>query len=291
MGPVSANIPEYANTTAAASSPSVIASVVLLEEIDLPTPGEDFPLDLPMLRETPKVVLDAPVTILVGENGSGKSTLLEAIALAAELPLVGSAADASADSTLAAVEPLADALRLVWSRRTRRGLFLRAEDYFGFVKSQNQMKAELRERLERLRTENEGVPELELRRISAPYAGSIAAVDRRYQGDLDARSHGESFLALFKARLTGEGLYLLDEPEAALSPLRQLAFMSLLRQATDRGAQFLIASHAPMLMAFPGARLLEVRGSRIVPAHFDELEHVRTMRDFLSAPEAFLRHL
>ncbi|MEX2540961.1 MAG: AAA family ATPase [Trueperaceae bacterium] len=269
----------------------MVTSAVLLQEVRLPSPSGHFPFSLPLLRNSGAIALDRPVTVLVGENGSGKSTLLEAIALACELPVVGSVESSAADSSLDAVRPLADALKLTWSRRTRRGLFLRAEDYFGYVTAQNRMKAEMRGELERLRRENPTLPELELRRISSPFAGSLAATEQRYGGDLDARSHGESFLALFKGRLTGEGLYVLDEPEAALSPLRQLAFMALLKDAVARGAQFLIATHAPMLMAFPGARLYEVRDEEIVRAEYDELEHVRTMRDFLAAPEAFLRHL
>lgn len=269
----------------------MLASVVLLEEVRLPPRADEFPFSLPILTGTCTLAFDRPVTVLVGENGSGKSTLLEAIALAGELPMVGSVESSAADVSLDPVRPLADALNLTWSRRTRRGLFMRAEDYFGYVKAQNRMKADMRSELERLRRENPTLPELELRRISSPFAGSLAATDERYGGDLDARSHGESFLALFKGRLTGEGLYVLDEPEAALSPLRQLAFMALLKDAVARGGQFLIATHAPMLMAFPGARLYEVRGEQIVRSEYDELEHVRTMRDFLAAPEAFLRHL
>lgn len=265
--------------------------MVLLQEVRLPAAGSEFPFSLALLRGTRRLILDRSVTILVGENGSGKSTLLEAIALACELPMVGSHEVPRNDPTLAAVTPLADALRFSWTHRTRRGLFLRAEDYFGFVKAQNRMKTEMEGSLERLRRENPGLPELELKRISSPYAGSLAATENRYGGDLDGRSHGESFLALFKGRLTGPGLYLLDEPEAALSPLRQLGFLALLKEAAGRGAQFLVATHAPMLMAFPGARLYEVRGEEIVEAEFDELEHVRTMRDFLEAPEAYLRHL
>ena len=264
---------------------------MLLEEVRLPPAGEEFPFDLELLKGTRRLRFDRPVTILVGENGSGKSSLLEAIALAAELPVVGSYELASADPSLERVDELANALKLSWSHRTRRGLFLRAEDYFGYVKGQNRMKSEMRSRLQQLREENPDLPELELRRISSPYSGSLAATESRYGGDLDERSHGESFLALFKARLTGPGLYLLDEPEAALSPLRQLAFLALLKEAVGRGAQSLIATHAPILMAYPGARVYEVRGEQVVAAEFDELEHVRTMRDFLEAPDAFLRHL
>lgn len=180
---------------------------------------------------------------------------------------------------------------LSWSRRTRRGLFLRAEDFFGFVQAQNRMKAELHARAESLRREDPARSEAELRRISVPFAGSVAATEARYGGDLDARSHGESFLAFFRGRLTGEGLYVLDEPEAALSPLRQLAFLALVREAVSRDGQFIIATHAPILMACPDARLYEIRGEKITPAAFEDLEQVQILREFLAAPEAFLRHL
>lgn len=261
----------------------------MLLELNLPDYGPDFPFDLPLLRGAPRVEL-APVTLLVGENGSGKSTLLEALAIACELPGAGSL-DPAHDPTLRAVEPLADALRLVWTERTRQGLFFRAEDYFGFVKAQNRMKAEMRDDLARLKRENPELHEGELRRIAAPYSGSLAATEARYGGDLDGQSHGESFLAFFKGRLTGRGLYLLDEPEAALSPLRQLAFMSLLKEAAGRGAQMVLATHAPILMAIPDALIYEIRDGRLEPTAYDDLESVRTMREFLSAPERFTRHL
>jgi predicted ATPase len=261
----------------------------MLLEVQLPAPEDAFPFNLPFLQGDAKVAL-APVTVFVGENGSGKSTLLEALALACDLPAAGST-DAAQDNTLEPVRPLADALKLSWTHRTRQGLFFRAEDYFGFVKAQNRMKAELRESLVQLRLENPTLPEAEFRRISAPYSGSLAATEARYGADLDAQSHGESFLAFFKGRLSGRGLYLLDEPEAALSPLRQLAFLSLLKEAAGRGAQILLATHAPILMAYPGALLYELREGRLERTAYDDLESVRTMREFLGAPESFTRHL
>jgi predicted ATPase len=123
------------------------------------------------------------------------------------------------------------------------------------------------------------------------FLGPARAPDARYGGDLDTRSHGESFLAFFRARLRGGGLVLLDEPEAALSPLRQLALVALLREATEGGAQFVIATHAPILMAFPGATILELTEDGLRPARFDELEAVRTLRAFLADPDGFVRRL
>ena len=258
--------------------------------VGLPPRGAAFPFDLPWLGPGRRLALEAPVTVFVGENGSGKSTLLEALALAAELPAAG-AHDLEHDATLDAVRPLADAVRLEWSARSRRGLFLRAEDYFGFAQRVRREKAELLAQAARVARESTDLPELERARRMAPYVGSAGALDGRYGGDLDARSHGESFLAFFEGRLTGPGLYVLDEPEAALSPLRQLAFLALLKDAVQRGAQFVIATHAPILMAYPGARRFELSAEGARETAYDDLEHVRTLRAFLDGPEAFLRHL
>jgi predicted ATPase len=262
-----------------------------LEKVVLPRQGSSFPFDLPILRTTRELSFVPGVTVLVGENGSGKSTLLEALALAADLPTAGSAADLRRDDTLDAVRPLSDALKLVWTHRSKRGLFLRAEDYFGYVQAQRRNVRELRAQAERIALSAGDVHDGERRRRTAPYVGSAAAIDARYGGDLDARSHGESYLAFFRGRLTGAGLYLLDEPEAALSPLRQLALLTLIKDAVARGAQFVIATHAPILMALPGARLLEIDGDVIVERAFDDLQHVRVLREFLESPEAFVRHL
>ncbi len=261
-----------------------------LERIGLPAHGEGYPWSLPLLRSTRAIDLDPRMTLLVGENGSGKSTLLEALALAADLPAAG-ANDLARDPTLDGLRPFAAALRLSWTARSRRGLFLRAEDYFGYVQRLQAEQAALRAEAERVAREAAGTFELERRRRMAPFLGPAAAADARYAGDLDARSHGESFLAFFKARLRGGGLVLLDEPEAALSPLRQLALVALLREATERGAQFVIATHAPILMAFPGATILESTEDGLRPARFDDLQAVRTLRAFLADPEGFVRRL
>jgi predicted ATPase len=261
-----------------------------LLQLELPPSGSEFPFSLPLLNGTRSLPFSAPVTLFVGENGSGKSTLLEAIAINANVVTVG-AVDLAHDGTLDAVRPFAAALRLQWSARSERGLFLRAEDYFGFVQRRAREQAELRALALAAALAAEGVPERERARRLAPYLGPAEASDRRYGGDLDERSHGESFLDFFQARLTGPGLYLLDEPEAALSPVRQLALIALVQAAVARGAQFLIATHAPMLMAIPGAVLLEFSDVGIAHVPFDEVEGVRTLRAFLADPSGFLRHL
>ena len=122
-----------------------------------------------------------------------------------------------------------------------------------------------------------------------PHRASIGAIEQRYGRDPDARSHGEAFLNLFQQRLAPNGLFLLDEPEAALSPQSQLGFVAMIRQAVERGGQFVIATHSPILMAIPDARIYSFDDGAVVPVSYDDLTSVTLMRDFLQAPERYLR--
>jgi len=244
------------------------------------------------IRTLERLDLRAPVTFFVGENGSGKSTLLEAIAIAAQLPSVGSA-DAAADATLDAQRELAHDLKLTWGPRTHRGFFLRAEDFFGFAKRLARERAELTRRLDELRTEYaEGDrSDYALGLAQGPMRASLADMTRRYGQDLDANSHGQSFLKLFQSRFVPRGLHLLDEPEAALSPRSQLALLAMLAETAAAGAQFVVATHSPILLAFPGARILDFDDPPVREVAYAELAHVNLTRDFLAAPERYLRHL
>jgi predicted ATPase len=249
-----------------------------------------FPFNVPAIHALPRLEFVAPVSCFVGENGSGKSTLLEAIALAARLPAVGSA-ELDRDETLAQQRLLAGALRLAWHRRVHRGFFLRAEDFFGFARRVAQLRTELRLRIDDVEREYADASAYARGLAVGPAAGSLAELTQRYGDGVDARSHGEAFLALFRARMTPGGLYLLDEPEAALSPQSQLGLMALLADCIPRGCQFLVATHSPLLLAFPGATIFSFDTIPISTVGYDELEHVNLTRDFLNNPAAYLRHL
>jgi predicted ATPase len=224
----------------------------------------------------------------VGENGTGKSTLLEALAIATQLPAVGSSRPAS-DPTLEPQRRLARQLRLTWRGRTRRGFFLRAEDFFGFQKQLAQQRVEHEAELKRVDRELAGSSEHARRLARGPHQASIGAMEARYGKDPDARSHGEAFLNLFVQRLSPGGLFLLDEPEAALSPQSQLGFLAMIRDAIATGSQFVIATHSPILMAIPGATILGFDEPPIRRVAFEDLESVLLVRDFLQAPERYLR--
>ena len=254
------------------------------------TGGDAFPFSVPSIRSLAELQFDTPVTFFVGENGSGKSTLLEAIALAASLPTVG-AAEVERDTTLDAQRVLASALRLTWNTRTRRGFFLRAEDFFGFTRRLAQMRSELLARIGEIDVEYADRSDYAKRLALGPVRASLAEFEARYGIDLDANSHGQSFLRLFQSRFVPRGLHLLDEPEAPLSPQSQLGLMAMMVQMVEEGAQFIIATHSPILLAFPGAAIYGFDGGTVTREAFATLEHVSLTRDFLNEPERFLRHL
>ena len=251
-----------------------------------------FPFTVPAIRTLDSLDVGTPVTFFVGENGSGKSTLLEAIAAAARLPAVGSA-DVARDETLAAQRRLAKSLRLRWAQRATRGFFLRAEDFFGFTKRLARERAELQQQMqeteEEYRAKDRSAHALGLALL--PLRGSLAGMEQRYGVDLDANSHGQSFLKLFQSRFVPGGLHLLDEPEAPLSPQSQLALLAMIADMIARGAQFIIATHSPILLAFPGARIYTFDRLPIEPVEFEALDHVRITRDFLNAPGRYLSQI
>jgi predicted ATPase len=249
-----------------------------------------FPFGVPAIATLGDLRFDAPVTMLVGENGSGKSTLLEAVAVAARLITAGSA-EAADDATLSGISELAESLRLSWTKRTHRGFYLRAEDFFGYARRVAALRAELEAGLAAVEVEYADRPELARNLARSPYLREIGELERRYGEGIDAQSHGESFLRFFEGRLVPGGLYLLDEPEAPLSPARQLALLALLRRMVEADCQAIIATHSPIVLALPDAAIWSFDDPPIHPVAWGDLEHVRLVRDFLNAPEAFLRHL
>ena len=249
-----------------------------------------FPFNIPLIESMTTLDFESQVTFLVGENGCGKSTLLEAIACSAGSITVGSES-VETDRSLSSVRALSNQLKLVWTKKTRRGFFMRSEDFFGYARRMSATKEELKKDLEdadRDYAHSSLTAQLYAR---VPYQNELGAMRRDYGEDLDAHSHGESYLKLFQARFVPQGLYLLDEPEAPLSPLRQLSFLAILKSMVDQQAQFIIATHSPIIMAFPGATLLNLDGGKITKAQYEDLEHVKITKDFLNNPTGFFRKL
>ncbi|MCZ7672683.1 MAG: AAA family ATPase [Chloroflexi bacterium] len=216
--------------------------------------------------------------------------MLEALACAIGSITVGSES-VKTDPSLTAVRSFADQLKLSWQKRTHKGFFMRAEDFFGYTRRLSQMQQEFVDDLEDVDREYEGRSKMAVDLAKMPYRNELHALKQRYGEGLDAYSHGESFLTLFQSRFVPNGLYLLDEPEAPLSPIRQLAFLATLKAMVAQNAQFIIATHSPIIMAFPEAVILNFDAAPIQQTPYNEVEHVQLMKSFLNNPDAFLQHL
>jgi len=246
---------DAANRRQAALAAPFLRSVELIREHIV---AGEFPYTLPIFAASHfRIDFTLPITFFVGENGSGKSTLLEAIAVQSGFSRGGGARDhriaAPGDETLHR------ALRLGWKLKVGAGVFFRAESFFNL----------------------------------ASYLDAVGS--RRYgDRDLNQMSHGEAFLGFFKHRFETDErtIFLLDEPEAALSPTRQMAFLTLLHQWHRSGrAQAIIATHSPVILAYPHATILSLDGGEVHEIAYQATEHYRTYRAFLADPERYLRHL
>ena len=255
-----------------------------------PADAAAFPFSVPAIRTLEPLDLSARMTFFVGENGSGKSTLLEGIAAAARLPAVG-ANDLDRDVTLAAQRSLADALHLTWKKRTHRGFFLRAEDFFGFQRRLSVERADFERYLAALDEQYKDRSGYAKGLAALPVLRSLHEMEQRYGRDPDARSHGQAFINLFQQRFVPGGLYLMDEPEAPLSPQNQLGLVAVLLEMVEQDAQFVIATHSPILLAFPGAVIYSFDRVPVAAVAYGDLDHVTLTRDFLNDPGAFLRRL
>ena len=226
--------------------------------------GEDAYLNkIPSLAGVSLLELTQPVTFLVGENGSGKSTLLEAIAVAFGFNPEGGSRNFSF-STADTHSALHRCLTLhKGPYRPKDGFFLRAESFYNTAS--------------------------EVDRLASSPADPLY---QSYGGkSLHHQSHGESFLSLVHNRFWGQGLYLLDEPEAALSPTRQLTLLAEIHRLVQEGSQLLIATHSPILMAYPQGEILLLGEGPIHPVGYRETEHYQITKQFLGNPERMLKIL
>ncbi len=225
-----------------------------------PSP-DSYLFDLPLvrnLRSIGELRLDSDVTFLVGENGTGKSTLLEAIAVSMGFNAEGGTRNFSF-STAETHSELCDIITVIKGVRPHDGFFLRAESFYNVASYIDDIDPDL--------------------------------IDSYGGVSLHCQSHGESFLALVQNRFGGNGLYLLDEPEAALSPSRQMTMMVLMNELVKNNSQFIIATHSPILMSFPNAQVMELCDDGINFVPYKQTEHYILTRQFLDNPEKMLEYL
>lgn len=240
-----------------ALSAPFLKRVHLLNKIDYET--SKYPFSLPLLKQHDlDISFSRPITIVVGENGTGKSTLLEAIAAGCGFNLGGGSADHRFGNERA--PPLAPFLRLSWLPKVNRGFFMRAESFFNLASYIDELAREHPSAFE-------------------AYGGK----------SLHDQSHGEAFLALFENRFGRDSIYILDEPEAALSPSRQMVFLRIMKTLESQNCQVILATHSPMLMAYPGADIIKIEDDGAMhKVKFRETSHYLLLREFIKDPESFI---
>ncbi len=225
------------------------------------TDREAYPFCLPLLQDDFELGFDRAITILVGENGTGKSTLLEGIAVLAGFNEAGGGKGYMPVDHSKALEKmggtLSAALRASWLPRITNGWFFRAESFFSVARY------------------------LDKAALDDPFG--------RPPPDFLSHSHGEGFLRFFNERCQRQGIFIFDEPESALSPARQIEFLKLMRRMEKIGhCQIIMATHSPMLMAYPGARLLRLTKYGLEPVTVKETDHYKVMREFCNDPAGFV---
>lgn len=209
---------------------------------------ESFPFSIPAIRDMSVIEFHSDVTFFVGENGSGKSTLMEAIAIANGFGPEGGTKSVQLE-TAQTTSPLHEYLRMVRSyKHPKDGYFLRAESFYNV----------------------------------ATHMDEVGYLDGYGGKSLHLRSHGEAFMTLLTTKFRGKGLYLLDEPEAALSPNRQLAALSAIHQLVHDESQFIIATHSPILLSYPNAKILQFDGTGIYEVAYEDTDHYVVTKDFLN---------
>ncbi|WP_407314104.1 AAA family ATPase [Desulfosporosinus sp. SB140] len=223
----------------------------------------EYPFNLPAIKNLQRLAFHPQVTFIVGENGSGKSTILESIAVAYGFNAEGGTKNFNFMSK-ATHSRLNNYIKVVeGTQRPRDGFFLRAESFYNFAST-----------IDDLDSEPGGPP------IIKSYGGI----------SLHEQSHGESFFALFQNRFGGKGIYILDEPEAALSPTRQMSMLSIMHDLVGEGSQFIIATHSPIIMAYPQAWIYEIK-EEIETVKYEDTEHYQVTRAFINNPKKMLREL
>lgn len=237
--------------------------MIFVRSLSLNAPAQaGYPFDIPALASLEELRFTTPITFLVGENGSGKSTLLEAMAVVAGFGLDGGSKHLQFREEVAHTE-LSPHLRLIRNpKRETDGFFLRAESFYNVAQELDEMA----------RAEGKSG--------FRAYGGRL----------LHGQSHGESFLATVQNRFVGHGLYLLDEPESALSPQHQLSLLYLMHElAAQEHSQFIVATHSPILTACPGATLYELSERGIHNTAYEDCHLFRFYRDFLRNPSSYIR--
>ena len=246
-----------------------------------------FPFDVPAIKFAKDIDLSNNITFLVGENGTGKSTLLESIACKLNLPhMEGFGYDKNSFSAARTLEPF---LHFTWGMERFAGFFFRAEDFGDYLNSIHRKGTTIEQQMGDM---GEDVPRHIVEQMKNSANTQLRNMRQTYGQELQAFSHGEAYLHIMDQRINKRGIYLLDEPEAALSPARQLTLIHFIQNHLKHyNSQFIVATHSPMLLAYPEAAIYEISDNHMAKTDLQNTDHYSITKSFLDNPEAFLRHL
>ncbi len=251
-----------------------------------------YPMSIPLFRNLSRLSFTSPITILAGENGTGKTTLLEILALKLNAVRIdGSTASAYNSPKLSRIKSVESFFRLEMTRKPKRNFFFQAEDFIRYIDELNDMKQEARQALTHISEEYANRSDYAKSLASMPYHRTLYEIESMYEGDISKQSHGESFITFFGSRIIEGGLYLLDEPESALSPFNQLVVLNLMAEAEKKGCQLIISTHSPILTAYPRACIYEIRDNTIQKTEYEQMESIRLLQSFLNSKEYYLRDI
>lgn len=246
-----------------------------------------YPGCVPAAAGLEELAFHSPVTVIAGGNGAGKTTLMEIFACGVRALRIDSAENSKAEKR-AQCAKAAEGFYFRLQPRPRHCFYFQAEDFIRYVDNLQAQKREARRELERVSADYAGHSAYARGLAAMPHARALDEIESLY-GDIAMRSHGEGFLDFFAARLHPGGLYLLDEPEGALSYENQMVMLALLRRAVAAGSQFILATHSPVMMACPEAEILALDEGRLAVCAYDDLQNVAFLRRFLSDRERMLR--
>lgn len=242
------------------------------------THQQGFPYDLSFFNHHIEL---GNMTFIVGDNGSGKSTMLELLSHELKLFQIGKPL----------ILPERVHMKLTYALNKPHGFYFSAEDFTSYIHRLNSDKQEAKQRIKEIDIAYKNKSLFARQQAKSPYGKTLYEINQLYDKDLLTSSHGESYLSFFKSRIKPHQFYVLDEPETPLSFDNQLALLYMIKEAIDEGSQFLIATHSPVLLAYPGAKIYHITDEHFVETNYQDLDSIQSLKHFLNEPQHFFKHL
>lgn len=255
-------------------------------QFNVPDSNSQYPYSLPWIKTIQTLPLNNEVTIITGDNGCGKSTLMNLIASSLNLYRIN-----SNELPMKSLKETSNMMKPLYTNARTQGFFFEAEAFITYLHYLVKEKNEAENELKRVDAEYKNRSDYAKMMAKVPHQKSLYELDNLYEYDITKRSHGEAYLDFFASRLKPNQIYLLDEPETPLSSQNQLTLLAMIKDAVQNNCQFIIATHSPIIMAYPKALLYQVSDFGIHQTDYQDIESVSLLKQFLNAPDQFLRHL